>query len=48
MSQENESSEKLITSAENFADNSNGLLAVGPADVSMGHDADTGPIDGPR
>jgi AhpC/TSA family len=46
-SQEKESSGKLITNTDNFTDNSNGLLAIGPADVSMGYHADAGPIHGP-
>jgi hypothetical protein len=37
---------KLITSADDFADNSNRLFAIGPADVSMGYHTDAGPIDG--
>ena len=39
-----ESSGKLITSPDNFADNSNSMLAVDPADVSVGHHADTGSV----
>ena len=38
---------KLITSADDFADNLNGLLAISPADVSMGYHTDARPIDGP-
>ena len=37
---------KLITSADNFADNSNRLFAIGPADVPMGHHTDASPIHG--
>ena len=37
---------KLITSPDNFADNSNSLLAIDPANVSVGHHADAGSVHG--
>ena len=47
-SQEKKGSGKLITRTDNFADNTNGLLAIGPTDVSVGYHANAGSIDGAR
>ena len=44
--QEKESSGKLITGADNFTDNSNGLLAIGSADVPVSHHTDAGSVHG--